>query len=131
MSRQLDSIKIIEMKKERCIELSETLPDNVIVVNGDGRDSDTLAEESVKDYDAFVAVHEQHRDKHTDMCRRKEAWCRQDDCGSGESRIHQAGRREWGVDAVINKKTHNSRKDFQVHTERQGAFREIHERHQC
>ena len=56
LSKQLDSIKIIEMKKERCIELSEILPDNVMVVNGDGRNSDTLAEESVKDYDAFVAV---------------------------------------------------------------------------
>ena len=54
--KQLDSIKIIEIKKDRCIELSEKLGNNVTVVNGDGRNSDMLLEESIKDYDAFVAV---------------------------------------------------------------------------
>ena len=56
MSKQLDNIKLIEMNKEKCLDLSERLPDNVIVVNGDGRNSDFLLEESIKDYDAFVAV---------------------------------------------------------------------------
>ncbi|MBQ3207272.1 MAG: Trk system potassium transporter TrkA [Bacteroidales bacterium] len=56
MSRQMDTIKIIEMNKEKCLELSEKLPDNVIVVNGDGRNSDMLIEESIKEFDAFVAV---------------------------------------------------------------------------
>lgn len=56
VAKQIDAIKIIERKKERCLELSEKLPGNVIVVNGDGRDSDTLIEESIKEYDAFVAV---------------------------------------------------------------------------
>ena len=56
MSKQLDNIKLIEMKKEKCLDLSERLPDNVIVVNGDGRNSDFLMEESIKEYDAFVAV---------------------------------------------------------------------------
>ena len=56
MSRQLDSIKLIEMNKDKCLDLSERLPDNVIVVNGDGRNSDFLLEESIKEYDAFVAV---------------------------------------------------------------------------
>lgn len=56
LSRQLASIKLIEMNKEKCIDLSESLPDNVIVVNGDGRNSDMLLEESIKEYDAFIAV---------------------------------------------------------------------------
>lgn len=56
LSKQLESIKLIEMKKEKCMELSEKLPSNVIVVNGDGRNSDMLLEESIRDYDAFVAV---------------------------------------------------------------------------
>lgn len=56
MSRQMDTIKIIEMNKEKCLELSEKLSDNVIVVNGDGRNSDMLIEESIKEFDAFVAV---------------------------------------------------------------------------
>ncbi|MBE6231504.1 MAG: Trk system potassium transporter TrkA [Bacteroidales bacterium] len=56
LSKQLTSIKLIEMNKEKCIDLSEKLPDNVIVVNGDGRNSDMLLEESIRDYDAFIAV---------------------------------------------------------------------------
>ena len=56
MAKQMDSIKIIEMNKAKCLALSDTLPSNVIVVNGDGRNSDMLMEESIKEYDAFVAV---------------------------------------------------------------------------
>ena len=56
MSKQVDSIKLIDLNKEKCLHLSETLPSNVIVVNGDGRNSDMLLEENIRDYDAFVAV---------------------------------------------------------------------------
>ena len=56
MAKELDSIKLIEINKEKCLDLSEKLPGNVIVVNGDGRNSDMLIEESIKDFDAFVAV---------------------------------------------------------------------------
>ena len=56
LSKQMDSIKLIEMNKEKCQALSEDLPSNVIVVNGDGRNSDLLLEESIRDYQAFVAV---------------------------------------------------------------------------
>ncbi len=56
LSKEMNSIKLIEMNKEKCMDLSEKLPSNVIVVNGDGRNSDLLIEESIRDYDAFVAV---------------------------------------------------------------------------
>ena len=56
LAKQIDTVKIIEMNRDKCMELSEKLPDNVIVVNGDGRNSDMLLEESIKEYDAFVAV---------------------------------------------------------------------------
>lgn len=56
LSQDLDEIKIIESSKERCLELSEATPANVIVVHGDGRNTDFLLEESIKEYDAFVAV---------------------------------------------------------------------------
>ena len=56
MAKVLDSVKLIEMNKAKCLDLSEKLPSNVIVVNGDGRNSDMLLEESIKEYDAFVAV---------------------------------------------------------------------------
>ena len=56
ISKQVGQIKLIEINKEKCLHLSETLPSNVIVVNGDGRNSDMLLEENIRDYDAFVAV---------------------------------------------------------------------------
>ena len=56
LSKQIESVKLIERNKEKCIDLSEKLPSNVIVVNGDGRNSDMLIEENIRDYDAFVAV---------------------------------------------------------------------------
>ena len=56
LGKEMDNIKLIEMNKEKCMDLSEKLSSNVIVVNGDGRNSDLLIEESIRDYDAFVAV---------------------------------------------------------------------------
>ena len=48
--------RFIEIDNDRCHELAEILPDSVNVVCGDGRNPDFLVEESIKDYDAFVAV---------------------------------------------------------------------------
>ena len=56
LSKTVDDVKIIDMDKERCIALAEKLPESVNIVNGDGRNSDLLVEESVKSYDAFIAV---------------------------------------------------------------------------
>ena len=56
MAKELRVVKLIEMNKDKCRDLSEKLPDNVIVVHGDGRNSDMLIEESIKEFDAFVAV---------------------------------------------------------------------------
>lgn len=56
LSKQIESIKMIDSDKERCLELSENTDENVIVVNGDGRNSDFLIEEDIKSYDAFIAV---------------------------------------------------------------------------
>lgn len=53
---QASAIKLLEINKERCLELSEVLGDDVIVVNGDGRNSDFLMDESIQEYDAFVAL---------------------------------------------------------------------------
>lgn len=50
------SVKIIEKDRDRCIKLSEQLPAKVLIVNGDGRNSDFLFEEGIKDYDSFVAL---------------------------------------------------------------------------
>ena len=46
MSKVSDHIKIIEIKPDRCEYLAETL-EKVLVINGDGRNSDLLLEEDV------------------------------------------------------------------------------------
>jgi K+ transport systems, NAD-binding component len=53
--QQLDSVKIIDIDKNRCRVLTETLPSDVMVANGDARNSDFLVEEGIRDYDALVA----------------------------------------------------------------------------
>jgi len=56
LSKQIQLVKVIDPDRERCLELSERTDENVVVVNGDGRNSDFLLEENIRDYDAFVAV---------------------------------------------------------------------------
>ena len=55
---KMSVVKIIDKDKDRCIEMSENLPESILVSNGDGRNPDFLIDESIKDYDAFVAVTE-------------------------------------------------------------------------
>jgi len=49
------NIKIIEIDKKRAFEISESIPD-ALVINGDGRDVELLEEENINEMDAFVAV---------------------------------------------------------------------------
>ena len=53
---KVNVIKIIDNNKSRCLELSETLGDKVAVINADGRNSDVLIEEDIRNFDAFVAL---------------------------------------------------------------------------
>lgn len=53
---EMDLVKVIDADRQRCLEVDSVTEDNVSVVNGDGRNSDFLIEENIKDYDAFVAV---------------------------------------------------------------------------
>lgn len=48
-------VKLIEINKEKCMTLTEDLPDSLIV-NGDGQDLDLLIEEGLETMDAFIAV---------------------------------------------------------------------------
>jgi len=49
------SVKIIEKDPERCRELSEALP-NVLIINGDGTDINLLKMENIMQMDAVVAL---------------------------------------------------------------------------
>ena len=50
------SVKIVESDKNNCIRLTESLPDNVLVVNGDARNSDFLFDEGISSFDALLAL---------------------------------------------------------------------------
>jgi trk system potassium uptake protein TrkA len=56
LARKLESVKIIVKDMNRAMELSEKLDDNVVVINGDDKNTDLLMEEGIKDMDAFVAL---------------------------------------------------------------------------
>lgn len=55
MEKQVENIKLIDIDPEKCAHLSEVL-DKTLVINGDGRNSDLLMEEGLKDMEAFIAV---------------------------------------------------------------------------
>lgn len=49
------SVKIIDQDEQRCIRIGEQLPKALVIV-GDGTDSELLAEEGIRQTDAFVAI---------------------------------------------------------------------------
>jgi trk system potassium uptake protein TrkA len=49
------NVKIIEIDKNKAFDMSEKLP-NTLIINGDGRDVELLQEENIAEMDAFVAV---------------------------------------------------------------------------
>lgn len=51
------TVKIIDSDEEKTFELADQLP-NALVIRGDGRDIDLLAQEGIIDVDAFVALTE-------------------------------------------------------------------------
>lgn len=53
--KSAEFVKIIEINRNRCEELSEIL-NRTLVINGDGRSADLLYDEDVKSCDSFVAV---------------------------------------------------------------------------
>ena len=55
MEKQVENIRLIDINPEKCAHLSEVL-DKTLVINGDGRNSDLLLEEGLKDMEAFIAV---------------------------------------------------------------------------
>ncbi len=51
-------IKILEKDKEKSYKLAEKVGNNVMIINGDGRDTDLLTQENISNCDAFVALTE-------------------------------------------------------------------------
>ena len=51
-------IKVLENNKDKSYRIAEVMPDNVLIINGDGRDTDLLIQEGIKDAQAFIALTE-------------------------------------------------------------------------
>jgi trk system potassium uptake protein TrkA len=49
-------VKILEMDKRKSYRLAEKVNSNVMVINGDGRDTDLLIQENIQKCDAFIAL---------------------------------------------------------------------------
>lgn len=49
------NIKLVELDKNRCLDLTDELP-NSLIINGDARDIELLQDEGIENMDAFIAV---------------------------------------------------------------------------
>lgn len=56
LAPDVSRVKLIEIKRERCMQLVEDLPESVEVVNGDARNTDFLYDQGLSSHDAFVAL---------------------------------------------------------------------------
>lgn len=56
LSKHVNTVKIVEKDKERCGELVAKVPEKVVVINGDGRNTELLVDENMSSFDAFIAV---------------------------------------------------------------------------
>ena len=97
------AVKIIEKDRERCVELSEKLPDSVEIICGDGRNTDLLYDEGIGGCDAFVAL--TSRDETNVLaCVGAKKFGVQRTIAEVENLEYTALAEEMGVDSVINKK---------------------------
>ena len=111
LSSQLAAVKIIEKDKALSMALTERLPDSVLVVNGDGSDSDFLYEEGIRDYDAFIALTESDESNILScVVARKFGVART--VAEVENIEYIRLAEEMGVDTVINKKLITAGKIF-------------------
>lgn len=50
------SVKLIEIDKAKSYKIAEKVESNILVINGDGRNTDLLIQENIKSCDAFIAL---------------------------------------------------------------------------
>jgi len=51
-------VKVIEKDKDKSHRIAEAVPGNVLIINGDGRDTDLLMQEGIQDAQAFIGLTE-------------------------------------------------------------------------
>ena len=107
------SVKLIEKERELCIGLSERLPDEVEVVNADGRNSDTLYEEGIQDCDAFIAL-SQNDETNILSCVVAKKFGLARTIAEVENIEYIRIAEEMGVDCVINRKLSTAERIFRL-----------------
>ncbi len=113
IAKLVEAVKVIDSDKQLCIDLSESTDNNVQVVNGDGRNSDFLLEENIRDYDAFVAVTE-NDEANILACVVAKRFGVERTIAEVENIEYIRLAEEMGVDAVINKKLITAGKIFKM-----------------
>lgn len=111
--KDVETVKVLDQDKRRCVELSEKTDSNVLVINGDGRDSDFLLEEGIKDFDAFVAV-TGNDEANILACVVAKKFGVEKTIAEVENIEYIRLAEEMGVDAVINKKLITAGKIFKM-----------------
>ena len=111
--KDVETVKVLDQDKRRCVELSEKTDSNVLVINGDGRDSDFLLEEGIKDFDAFVAV-TGNDEANILACVVAKKFVVEKTIAEVENIEYIRLAEEMGVDAVINKKLITAGKIFKM-----------------
>ncbi|MGN0201830.1 MAG: Trk system potassium transporter TrkA [Candidatus Cryptobacteroides sp.] len=104
LSKSTSRVTILEKNRETAIALSGKLTgDNIQVVIGDGRNSDFLVEEGIKDYDAFVALTKNDEANILACVMAKKFGIRRT-IAEVENIEYMRIAEEMGVDSIINKK---------------------------
>ena len=111
--KDVETVKVLDQDKRRCVEISEKTDSNVLVINGDGRDSDFLLEEGIKDFDAFVAV-TGNDEANILACVVAKKFGVEKTIAEVENIEYIRLAEEMGVDAVINKKLITAGKIFKM-----------------
>lgn len=113
LSKMGIGVKIVHSDKERCIEMSEALPDDVLVSCGNGRNSDFLYEEGIQQYDAFIALSDSDESNVLScVIARKFGVART--VAEVENIEYIALAEEMGIDCVINKKLLSAGRIFRM-----------------
>ena len=108
MEKQVENIRLIDINPDKCAHLSEVL-DKTLVINGDGRNSDLLMEEGLKDMEAFIAV---TSSSETNSCVVAKRMGISKVIAEVENFEYIKLAEEMGVDSVINKKLITAGKIF-------------------
>ena len=96
------NIKLIEIDKTKCFELTDLLPESLII-NGDGRDTEMLRQEGIEKMDAFIAVTGNSETNILTCLQAKKMGVRKT-IAAVESLDYISLAETVGIDAIINKK---------------------------